>query len=77
MALSPLLQIRRMLATRSANDVSVGYLVVLNLGFALWLAYGISIENIALIVPNAIAEIMGTVTLGVALALRRRPHESA
>lgn len=71
MAISPLLQIRRMFATRSSSDVSLAYLGVLQLGFALWVAYGISLGNWALIVPNGVAFSVGLATVGVALRLRR------
>lgn len=71
MAVSPLLQIRRMFVTRSSSDVSLGYLAVLQLGFGLWVAYGISLGNWALIVPNSVAFGVGIATVGVALRLRR------
>jgi uncharacterized protein with PQ loop repeat len=71
MAVSPLLQIRRMLQTHSSDDVSIGYLGVIEIGFALWIAYGISLPNWALIVPNAVAFAVGLTTIGVALRLRR------
>jgi MtN3 and saliva related transmembrane protein len=73
MALSPpLLQIRRIIAERSSRDVSIGYYVVLLIGFALWLAYGIAIGNVPLIVTNVVAFSVGCVT--VAVALRHRPE---
>lgn len=71
MAVSPILQIRRMLETHSSSDVSLAYLGVLNIGFALWFAYGISIGNWALIVPNCVAFGVGLATILVALRLRR------
>lgn len=71
MAISPLLQIRRMLQTHSSDDVSIGYLAVIEVGFALWIAYGISLPNWALIVPNIVAFSVGLATIGVALRLRR------
>jgi uncharacterized protein with PQ loop repeat len=71
MGVSPLLQIRRMLETHSSSDVSLAYLGVLNIGFALWFAYGISIGNWALIVPNCVAFGVGLATILVALRLRR------
>jgi hypothetical protein len=40
MALSPLLQIRRMACQQSSRDISIGYWCVLLVGFALWVAYG-------------------------------------
>lgn len=54
-ALAPLLQLRRMLRRRSSADVSVGYLVLLLLGFCLWVGYGNVSGDIALAIPNAAA----------------------
>jgi uncharacterized protein with PQ loop repeat len=71
MGLSPTLQIRQMLHTRSSRDVSLGYLVVLDVGFLLWLSYGISIANWALIASNTVALTVGTITIAVVAHLRR------
>jgi MtN3 and saliva related transmembrane protein len=70
MAIAPLLQIRRMVVRRSSADVSLAYLSVLEIGFLLWVAYGIALGNLALIVPNSVAFLMGVVTMGVAWVLR-------
>lgn len=70
MGLSPVLQIRTMLRTRSSRDVSVAYFIVLNVGFVLWAAYGISITNAAVIVPNFVALTVGSITIAVALRVR-------
>jgi MtN3 and saliva related transmembrane protein len=70
MAVSPALQIRRMFQHRSSREVSVAYFWVLLVGFALWVAYGISIENWYLIVPNAVAFTVCTTTIAVALRYR-------
>ncbi|HEX6261814.1 MAG TPA: SemiSWEET family transporter [Actinomycetota bacterium] len=70
MALSPVLQIRRILTYRSSRDVSIGYLTVIAIGFALWIVYGLAIENVALIVPNTLAFIVGVIVIGVALRFR-------
>jgi uncharacterized protein with PQ loop repeat len=75
MGLSPVLQIRRMLRTRSSRDVSVGYLAVLNVGFLLWVSYAVSIENVALAIPNMVAFAVGSATMAVTLRLRAQtPH---
>lgn len=71
MALSPLLQIRSMRLHRSSQAVSIGYLSVLLTGFLLWLAYGASIRNLALVVANSISIIVSCATIGVALHYRR------
>lgn len=72
MALAPALQIRRMLARRSSGDVSVGYLCVLLVGFLIWIGYGLSLGNGALIVSNAVALVVGLATLVVAVRFRER-----
>jgi uncharacterized protein with PQ loop repeat len=71
MAAAPLLQIRRIVSRRSSHDVSLGYLLVLLLGFVLWVAYGVALGNPALIVPNSLAFLVGLTTIGVALRFRR------
>lgn len=77
MALSPLLQIRQMWLRQSSEDVSVGFFAVLLPGFALWIAYGMARSDLALIVPNVVAILVGTTTITVAMLLRRRARSSA
>jgi MtN3 and saliva related transmembrane protein len=77
MALSPVLQMRRMLERRSSADVSLAYLGVLQIGFALWIGYGLALANAALIVPNSVAFLIGVATIGVAVRYRSgRPAPS-
>lgn len=66
MAISPLLQIRRMIVRRSSEDLSLSYLGVLLVGFTLWIAYGVSLGNAALIIPNGVALAVGFATVLVA-----------
>ena len=77
MAISPTLQIRKMLHHRSSHQVSIAYFWVLLVGFALWIAYGIAIPNWFLIVPNAVAFTIATTTIAVALYYRSRPAPAA
>ena len=70
MALSPTLQIRHMIAARSSSGISIPYLAVLVIGFALWFAYGIALGNWAIIVPNTIAFAVGATTIAVARPYR-------
>jgi uncharacterized protein with PQ loop repeat len=70
MGISPLLQIRQMLRLRSSRDVSVGYFSILLVGFGLWISYGIAARNLALIVPNTVAMIIGAATIAIAVRLR-------
>jgi len=71
MGVSPVLQIRRMLRQRSSRDVSVGYFSILLVGFGLWISYGIASGDVALIVPNTVALLIGVGTIAIALRLRR------
>jgi MtN3 and saliva related transmembrane protein len=70
MAISPLLQIRRMLARRSSGDVSITYLLVLEFGFFLWIGYGIALGNQFIIYPNGVAAVIGALTMLVAWVYR-------
>jgi len=70
MGLSPLLQLRRVIARRSSADVSVPYLGVLLVGFVLWLAYGVALGNAALIVSNVVALTAYGVTMVAVLRFR-------
>jgi len=70
MAISPILQIRRMLARRSSGDVSIAYLLVLEFGFLLWIGYGISLGNPFIAFPNTVAAIVGALTMAVAWTYR-------
>ena len=70
MGVSPVLQIRRMLRQRSSREVSVGYFTILLVGFGLWISYGITSRNLALIVPNTVALLIGVSTIAIALRLR-------
>ena len=71
MALAPSLQIRRMFQTHSSRDLSIGYLALLDLGFVIWISYGFSIGNWALIISNAASLAFMTITILVALCFRR------
>jgi uncharacterized protein with PQ loop repeat len=71
MAVSPALQIRRMLQTRSSRDYSLGYPALLSAGFVLWLAYGIAIWNPPMMISNIASLTFMLLTIGVALRFRR------
>jgi MtN3 and saliva related transmembrane protein len=71
MGIAPVLQIRRMLRARSSRDVSVGYFAILLVGFLLWISYGAAAGLPALVLPNAVALLVGAAVIVVALRLRR------
>ena len=70
MALSPVLQIRRILERRSSDDVSISYFLVLLFGFTLWIAYGLSIGNLILVIPNTVAVCVTILTIVIAHRFR-------
>ncbi len=71
MAIAPTLQIRHMIRARSSSGISIPYLAVLVVGFALWFAYAVAIHNVALMIPNVIAFIVGASTIAVARHYRK------
>ena len=71
MSLAPFLQARRMMQRRSSADVSITYLLVLAVGFSLYLLYGLSISNRLLIITNTVSIAATVSTLGIAAQLRR------
>lgn len=70
-ALSVLLQARRMHVRGTSGDVSARFLAVYVGGFAIWLLYGLGIGDVPIIVVHAVGLLCGTVTLAVALRLRK------
>ena len=76
MAISPGLQIRKMLLHRSSREVSIAYFWVLLVGFTLWVAYGLAIENWFLVVPNVVAFAVCSTTIAIALRYRLREPAS-
>ena len=71
MAISPLLQVRRIVVRRSSADVSLTYLLVLQFGCGLWVAYGLAASNLVVAIPNAIAFAVGVMTILVTWRYRQ------
>ena len=71
MGIAPVLQIRRMLREQSAREVSLGYFIILLVGFLLWIAYGAAARIPALVIPDIVALLVGATVIIVALHLRR------
>lgn len=65
-----LLQVRRMLEDRRSCQVSATFFAVYAGGYAIWLAYGVSISSLPLMIVNGIGVVCATLTLAVALSLR-------
>jgi hypothetical protein len=66
-----------MLRRRSSGDVSIAYLLVLQLGFFLWIGYGIALGNPFIAIPNTVAAVVGALTMAVAWTYRRGAHPAA
>jgi MtN3 and saliva related transmembrane protein len=77
MGVAPVLQIRRILASGSSRDVSLGFLAVYVVGFLLWLAYGVALGNRALVLANLVSLVVGGATFAVALRFRQRQPAEA
>ena len=75
MAVAPVLQIRRMLREQSSRQVSVGYFMILLIGFLLWIAYGAAAGILALVIPNSVALLVGAAAVIIALRLRWRESQ--
>jgi integrase/recombinase XerD len=73
MGIAPVLQIRRMMREQSSRQVSIGYFMILLVGFLLWIAYGAAAGILPLVIPNTVALLVGATVVLVALRLRRRP----
>jgi len=65
-----LFQTRQLLETRRSCEVSARFFGVYAGGYAIWLAYGVSIGSMPLIIVDAIGVICATATLAIVLSLR-------
>lgn len=74
MGLAPLLQVRVIVRDRSSEGVSVGWVLILLIGFLLWLTYGIVNRDVPLIISNVVAAVV-TTTLLVTIRRYRVPRE--
>jgi MtN3 and saliva related transmembrane protein len=70
-AFSVLLQARRMHVRGTSGDVSARFFAVYVGGFAVWLLYGLGIGDVPIILVHAVGLLCGSITLTVALMLRR------
>jgi uncharacterized protein with PQ loop repeat len=77
MGASPSLQIRRMLTEHSSRDVSIGYFGIIAFGSVLWASYGVSLGNLAIVIPNVVGCVAAIGTILVAHRLRRNERLDA
>jgi MtN3 and saliva related transmembrane protein len=60
-------QVVKVWTTQSAKDVSLGMYLILTIGVALWLVYGIFIVSWPMIISNAITLVLASAVLGMKL----------
>ncbi|MBI4433494.1 hypothetical protein HY632_01865 [Candidatus Uhrbacteria bacterium] len=58
-------QIRQILRTRSSRDLSIVYLGASEVGWVLWLVYGILKRDWYIVTPNVLGAVFGAVTLSL------------
>ncbi len=75
LGLSPVMQMRVVVARRSAEGVSLGYWLVLVVAMGLWLAYGLVSRNAAIIVANTVSCTVGAAMIVVLLRYRNGVFE--
>lgn len=71
-ALSLLLQARRLAALGTACEVSIPIRMLALAGYAVWLAYGVAIGDVPLILVDVAGVVGAALVLRVTLVLRRR-----
>jgi len=68
---SSLFQAGALVRAGSAREISIPFIAILTGGHAIWLAYGIGIGNLPLIVTDSVGLCCGLVTWTTAVRLRR------
>lgn len=66
-ALAILMQARQIWARHASCDVSLRFLAVYVGGYALWLAYGLALHNLTIILADSAGTACGAFTLAVAV----------
>lgn len=75
MGLAPVAQIKHILKRRRSDDVSVHFFAVIAIGTMIWVAYGISITNWFIVIPNAVGCFFNIATILFVLRFRSaEPH---
>ena len=72
MGLAPLLQVRVIVRERSSEGLSAGWVMILLIGFLLWLVYGFVNRDVPLMITNVVA-VSVTTTLLITMRRYRPP----
>lgn len=76
MALSPLLQTRRIRTHGDSSEVSPGVFLMMRVNATIWLTYGIATGNVVIVVPNVVALVTTTLTLITIKRFRHAAHDA-
>jgi uncharacterized protein with PQ loop repeat len=72
MSIAPLLQVRLIWQRRSSEGVSLGLPIIFLVGVFIWLAYGIALEDPAIIVPEVVGVICNSLSVFMVFFYRGR-----
>jgi MtN3 and saliva related transmembrane protein len=72
-SLSLIPQVVKIVREKKANDISLTYLIVLLVGFTLWITYGIGKKDLPVIVTNVVSLIVNVVTLILGMKYKKNP----
>ena len=70
-------QVIQIWRSKSANDISWGMFVIFSVGVALWLAYGIALNELPLIIANAVTLALALLILFLKWFYRKTSPQSA
>lgn len=73
MAVAPLLQIRLIIRTKDSSTVSLGWMLILLVGYVLWFLYGIAFDTLPLIIANSCAVLVGAALI-ITVLIYRKPQ---
>ncbi len=73
MGLAPLLQVRVIVRDRNAAGTSLGWVLILLVGFGLWLTYGVVNNDLPIVITNAVAAVVTTALVITVRVYSRQP----
>jgi MtN3 and saliva related transmembrane protein len=65
-------QVMKIWKTKSARDVSLGMFLIFSIGISLWIAYGVFLHSMPIIVANTVSLLLGFIVLGLKLRFNGR-----
>jgi MtN3 and saliva related transmembrane protein len=61
-------QVAKIYKTKSARDISLGMFIVFCVGVALWVVYGILLNELAIVIWNTVTLVLGLAIVSMKLA---------